>query len=212
MENKIKRIIMTVAGMIFVGVAVGLLLHANLGTDPFTAAVSGAAKVFNAAYGIMYGIIVALLLIAVFFLDKHYIGLGTVINIVIIGNVGDFTHRVLQKLYEADTWQIKVLTFLFAIILLCLASSLYIVSDLGVSSYDALSLIMSDKKIASYRICRVITDVVSVIIAFLLGARQQVGIGTIITAFCLGPITQFFIHTVANKILYGKEKSKRSTL
>ncbi len=209
MNNKIKRIIMTVVGMVFVGVSIGFLLHANLGTDPFTAAVSGAAKIFNLTYGIMYCIVVAILFVVIFFLDKHYIGIGTVINIFIVGNVGDYTHRVLQKMYDADTWQIRILTFLFAIILLCLASSLYIVSDLGVSSYDALSLIMSDKKGASYRICRVITDVVSVIIAFILGARQQVGIGTIITAFGLGPITQFFIHTVANKILYGKEKSKK---
>ena len=209
MNNKIKRLIMTVVGMVFVGVAIGFLLHANLGTDPFTAAVSGAAKIFNFKYGIMYCIVVAILFVVIFFLDKHYIGIGTVINIFIVGNVGDFTHRFLQKLYDADTWQIRILTFLFAIILLCLASSLYIVSDSGVSSYDALSLIMSDKKGASYRICRVITDVVSVIIAFILGARQQVGIGTVITAFGLGPITQFFIHAVANRILYGKEKSKK---
>lgn len=206
MDNKIKRLIMTVGGMVLLGVAIGFLLQANLGTDPFTAAVSGVAQIFHTTFGIMYCILVAILLVIVFFLDKHYIGVGTVINLFIIGNVGEFTHKMLQRLYDAQTWQIRILTFLFGIILLCLASSLYIVSNLGVSSYDALSLIMSDKKKLSYRICRVITDVICVVIAFVLGARQQVGIGTIITAFGLGPITQFFIHTVANKIMYGKEK------
>lgn len=205
MDRKWKRIIMTVIGTVFTGVSVGILRKAELGTDPFTAFVTGCANAVHSSYGILYPIIIGILLILVFFIDKHYIGLGTILNLFIIGAVADFSLKLLNVLYEADTWMIRGITLAIAIFVLCFASSLYIAADLGVSSYDAVSLIMADKKIAQYRFCRIFTDVICVLIAYVLHAQDCVGIGTIITAFGMGPIVQFFIRNVAEKILYRKE-------
>ncbi len=201
MDKKWKRIIMTVIGIVFTGVAVGILKKAALGTDPFTAFVTGCANAVHSTYGVMYPIVIGILLVAVFFIDKHYIGIGTILNLFIIGIVADYSLRLLDFLYEADTLLIRGITLIVAIFVLCFASSLYIAADLGVSSYDAVALIMADKKVAQYRFCRIITDVICVIIGYLLHATDCVGIGTIITAFGMGPIVQFFIKHAAGKIL-----------
>lgn len=204
MDKKWKRILMTVIGTTFTGVSVGILRKAALGTDPFTSFVTGCANAVHSTYGILYPIVIGILLVAVFFIDKHYIGIGTILNLFIIGAVADFSLKLLDSLYEADTWLLRGITLAVAILVLCFASSLYIAADLGVSSYDAVSLIMADKKIAQYRFCRIFTDVVCVLIAYVLNAKECIGIGTIITAFGMGPIVQFFIKNVAEKILYGK--------
>lgn len=201
MDKKWKRIIMTVIGTVFTGVAVGILKKSALGTDPFTAFVTGCANTVHSTYGVLYPIVIGILLVAVFFIDKHYIGIGTILNLFIIGIVAEYSLKLLDFLYEADTWLIQGITLVVAIFVLCFASSLYIAADLGVSSYDAVSLIMADKKVAQYRFCRIFTDVLCVIIGCLLHAADCVGIGTIITAFGMGPVVQFFIKHVAGKIL-----------
>ncbi|MBD5543424.1 MAG: Tat pathway signal sequence [Lachnospiraceae bacterium] len=205
MEKKWKRIIMTIIGTVFTGVSVGILRKAQLGTDPFTAFVTGCANAVHSSYGVLYPVIIGILLILVFLIDKHYIGIGTILNLFIIGIVADVSLKILNAIYEADTWLIRGVTLAVAIFVLCFASSLYIAADLGVSSYDAVSLIMADKKIAQYRFCRIFTDVICVIIGYVLHAVDCVGIGTVITAFGMGPIVQFFIKHVSQKLLYGKE-------
>lgn len=206
MDIRIKRILMTVIGTVFTGVSVGILRKSSLGTDPFTSFVTGSANAFGSTYGILYPIIIGMLLVIVFFIDKHYIGIGTILNLFIIGAVADYALKVLDALYQADTWLIKGVTLIAAIFVLCFASSLYITADMGVSSYDAISLIMSEKKNLQYRFCRIFTDVLCVVIGFLLGAGSCIGIGTIITAFGMGPIVQFFNRNISEKILYGKRQ------
>ena len=73
---------------------------------------------------------------------------------------------------------------------MCFGASLYFTADLGVSAYDAISKIMSDNRVAQFRFCRIITDMICVVIGFVL--RASIGIGTIITALFMGPLIQWF--------------------
>src|SRR5574344_930708 len=200
----IKRVIMSVIGVSLLGVCVALLRKADFGTDPFTCFVVGIANVCHSTYGIIYPIVIGVLLVIVFFLNKHYIGLATVLNLFLVGTVGDIAFKIINNLYDANTIPVRIITLVIALIILCFASSLYITADLGVSSYDAISLIVSDKKIKflQYRVCRIITDLICVSVGFLFHAT--IGVGTVITAFCMGPLTQFFNTYVAEKMLYGK--------
>ncbi|OJF76887.1 MAG: hypothetical protein BKP49_04795 [Treponema sp. CETP13] len=206
MNIKTKRIIMSVFGMSILGVVVALLRKANLGVDPFTSFVVGVGNIFNTTYGIMFPILTGIFLIAVFFIDKHFIGIATILNLVIIGPVADITLKGLNLLYDASNIWIQIVTLFIALVILCIASALYIVGNLGVSSYDALSLILAEKlegkKWGQYRFCRMFTDIICVIIGFSTGA--VIGIGTVITAFFMGPFTQFFIIHLAKPLLYGK--------
>ena len=82
---------------------------------------------------------------------------------------------------------------------------------MGVSPYDAVSLIMAEKwKLASFKFCRIACDLTCVIagvVLFLLSGQsmseigQLVGVGTIITAFFMGPLIEFFNVRVAQPFL-----------
>ena len=205
MGNREKRIIMSIFGMGFLGVCVAMLRIAGFGTDPFTCFIVGMANIFKSSYGIIYPIIVAILIVIVFLLDKHYIGLATVINVLLVGTIGELSFKLLNSVYAFDSMLSRVLLFIAAIIFLCYASALYISADLGVSSYDAIGLIMADRKIAQYRVCRIITDVFCTVFGALFGG--VVGIGTVITAFGMGPLTQWFMEHSTNKMLRSNSNS-----
>jgi len=201
---------MSLFGMTVLGIVVGLLRKAGLGIDPFSAFVLGIGKVFGTTYGIMFSILTGVFLVAVFFLDKHFIGVATILNLIIVGPIADFTLKILNNLYKTSSIWIQIATLLVALIILCFASALYIVANLGVSSYDAMSLILAKrlegKKWGQYRYCRIFTDSLCVIIAYFTGG--SIGVGTIITALFMGPFTQFFINNVARPMLYGKNNKK----
>ena len=79
---------------------------------------------------------------------------------------------------------------------------------LGVSTYDAVSLIWSEKQNRlRFPYCRIICDCVCVLLGALLcragGVKQSgvVGIGTVITAFFMGPLIAFFNRKVAGPFL-----------
>ena len=83
MSEKVRRIIMSFIGVIVTGFAVALLRKAELGADPFTSFTVGLANVFHSTYGVVYPIIIGILLVIVFFLDKHYLGIATIFNLII---------------------------------------------------------------------------------------------------------------------------------
>jgi uncharacterized membrane protein YczE len=76
--------------------------------------------------------------------------------------------------------------------------------NLGVSTYDAVALLMAEKKIAKFQYCRMGTDLICTATGFILGAT--VGIGTVVTAFFMGPIIAYFNKKVAIPFRYGKNR------
>ena len=142
------------------------------------------------------------MLIVIFFIDKTKIGLGTLINIFLLGFVVQFSSWLWVTLIPDPGLLIRVVALLAGIIIISFGSALYFTGDLGVSTYDAVALIMAEKKVAKFQYCRIGTDVLCTLGGFLLGAT--VGIGTLVTAFFMGPIIAFFNRTVAIPFRYGK--------
>jgi len=46
------------------------------------------------------------------------------------------------------------LLMLISIVIICFGSAMYFTGDLGVSTYDAVALILSEKKFAKFQYCR----------------------------------------------------------
>ena len=100
---------------------------------------------------------------------------------------------------------------LIGITAMCFSSSFYFTADLGVSTYDAVSLVFSEKyKKIPFRFWRVGCDFICIflgIIFFTLSYKKWsesgtlIGIGTVITAFFMGPLIQFFNEKVAQPYL-----------
>lgn len=200
-----KRVFMALAGVLISGISVGLFRRSVFGTDPFQVLVNGISnKVTFMGFGTLYMIINLLMLAAIFFLDKHYIGIATFINIFLLGYVVEFSDRIVGTIIgESPSMVVRILLLIAGVVILCFASAMYFTADLGVSTYDAVSLIMADKKLGKFKYLRIATDIFCVLIGFLLGAT--VGVGTLVTAFFMGPLIDFFNRKVAQPFLHGKK-------
>ena len=122
------------------------------------------------------------------------------IRVVILLGVAAVFNEPFSALEAADmTLPVRIGYLIVGVVVMCFASSLYITSNLGVSSYDSQALMLADTKIAPFRLVRIGTDLVCVILGTLMGARP--GVGTIVTALCMGPLIDFFNRKVARPFL-----------
>lgn len=201
MSEMKKRIIMTVFGVLLAGFSVGMFNYSAFGMDPFQVMAHGVWYKTPIDFGTFYMILNLLMLIFIFFADRKKIGLGTLINIFLLGYVVAFSSWLFDSLFPSPTLVLRSLMLMVGILLLCFASAFYFTGDLGVSTYDAVALILADRKVAKFKYLRIATDLICTTIGFALGAT--VGIGTLVTAFFMGPIIAFFRERVAEPFRYG---------
>ncbi len=204
MNEKSRRIVMTIFGVLIAGFSVGMFNFSAFGMDPFQVLAHGISMHIPLGYGTFYSILNLLMLVVVFFIDRKKIGLGTFINIFLLGYVVQFSSWLFDTLIPNPTIVIKIVFLLIGIIIISFGSALYFTGDLGVSTYDAVALILSEKKVARFQYCRIGSDFICTLIGFLLGAT--VGIGTVITAFFMGPIIAVFNRKIAIPLRYSKTK------
>ena len=218
MSEMTKRILMTIGGVLICGFSVGMFSFSAFGMDPFQVLAHGIWKLTPLEFGMLYMIINLLMLAAVFLADKRKIGLGTLINIFLMGYLVQFSSWLYEKLIPDPSLLVKVLFLIFGIIIMCIGSALYFTGNLGVSTYDAVAIILSEKKVAKFQYCRIVSDLICTIVGgFLLYARigmgvfTMLGIGTLVTAFFMGPLIAFFNHHIAMPLRYGKVKAAEMT-
>jgi uncharacterized protein len=210
MNEKTKQIIMTLGGVSISGFSVGLFNFTDFGMDPFQVLAHGIWNQLSLGFGSLYTIINLIMLVVIFFVDRHKIGLGTFMNIFLLGYIVQFSSLLLETWIPTPSLLLKVLFLICGIVLLCFGSALYYTGNLGVSTYDAVALILSEKKVARFQYCRMGSDLICTVGGFLLGAT--VGIGTLATAFFMGPLITFFNHRLAMPFRYGKEKARKMIL
>lgn len=208
---------MSLFGVIICAVSVGIFKIAALGVDPFQSLMSGLDKLIPISFGTLYVIVNLLLLIFTLLADRHYIGIATFINLFLLGYITQFTYEFLQTVLANPSLPIRFICLIVGIVIICFGSALYMTADLGVSTYDSVALVFSTKwKLGKFKFLRIAADLVCVIagtVIYLLGGGTFaeiptiVGIGTIITAFFMGPLIEFFNEKFARPLL--KEKGEK---
>lgn len=215
--NKIfyKRVFMSLFGVVICAISVGIFKIAALGVDPFQSLMAGLDKLIPIPFGTLYVIVNVLLLTFSLIADRKNIGIATFINLFLLGYITQFTYEFLQTLIVNPSMIVRFACLIIAIVIICFGSAFYMTANLGVSTYDAVAIVFSSKwKIGKFQYVRIFTDVVCVVLGaviFVIGGGQIkeiptiVGIGTIITAFFMGPLIEFFNVKIARPFL-GKEK------
>ena len=208
---KKKKLLMSLAGVLVCGLGVGFFKQAAMGVDPFQSFISGLDYLLPLSSGALYAIASLLLLIFAFRMERSLIGIATFLNLFGVGYIAQFTHQFLQIPLPDPSLAVRFLFLGAGIVGVCLGSSLYMTADLGVSAYDSVSIILSRKlKLKSFQYARVGCDLISVLLGaatFLLaGGELQAlptiaGIGTVITAFFMGPLIALFNEKVSKPLL-----------
>ena len=206
-----RRVVMALIGMAIAGVSIGFFKRAFFGVDPFQCFCNGLANLIPIHYGTLYMLINAVLLVAVFFLDRHYIGISTLINLFLLGYMAEFSENRLAAWFGDLGLAMRIVFLAIGVVTTCVAAALYYTADLGVSAYDAIPLHISDRKpkllgrVLPFRAVRILSDLVCTVIGFALGA--PVGIGTLISALFMGPLIAFFRRTLSEPLLYGRKRA-----
>lgn len=213
-ENLGKRVAMSLFGVIICAISVGIFKIAALGVDPFQSFMAGLDAVVPIKFGTLYVITNAVLLLFALVFDRHYIGIATFINLFLLGYITQFTYEFLQTVITDPSIAVRIICLITGVVIICFGSAFYMTADLGVSTYDAIALIICNTwKKGKFQYVRIITDIVCVILGVILfllsgGKIPQIptiaGIGTIITAFFMGPLIEFFNVHVSRPILSGK--------
>ena len=202
---------MSLLGVIICAISVGIFKTAALGVDPFQSLMSGLDQLIPIPFGTLYVIVNLVLLSFSLIVDRSRIGLATFINLFLLGYITEFAYAFFTSIIVDPSMPVRVLCPLVGIVIICFGSALYMTADLGVSTYDAVAIVLSGKwKLAPFQYCRIATDLVCVVAGvaiFLIGGGTVgaiptiAGVGTIITAFFMGPLIEYFNVHVARPML-----------
>ena len=209
-RQMIKRIGMSLFGVIICAVSVGIFKIAALGVDPFQSFMAGLDALVPIGFGTLYMIANAVLLLFALIFDRHYIGIATFINLFLLGYITQFTYEWLQTVIVEPSIIVRVICLVIGVVVICFGSAFYMTADLGVSTYDAVALIICNTwKRGKFQYVRIISDLVCVLVGVILflisgGSFKAIptiaGIGTIITAFFMGPLIEFFNVHIARPV------------
>jgi uncharacterized membrane protein YczE len=205
-DHLLQRIIVAIAGLMISGIGVGIFLYSQLGVDPASVLEMGLGNVFKISYGTASALTNVIILVIVFFVDKAYINISSLLAIFGIGYTADLMRFILDSVITGELHLVvRIIMILIGCIIMGIGIATYIRADLGVGAIDLVSEIISNKAKFPYRIVRIVGDVSFVVVGYLLGGK--VGIGTVVAAFLTGPVVQFVrphVYKVTDKII-GKK-------
>ena len=180
----LRRILGMIAGVVIIGIGIAVFKFSRLGNDSISALNLRLAELVGLPFSIENVLMNLCLFVPQLLWGRRYIGLGTIINSFCIGFIVTFTGDAMTAVFgSADTLPVQLLWVAVAVLVIALGCSLYQTADLGVAPYDALSLMLADRLPVPYFGCRVFTDALCAVLAFLLGGL--IGLGTLICAFGL---------------------------
>ena len=213
-HHMVKRVVLSLISIIVMGFGISLFSLSGFGVDPFTSMNMNVASTIGMGFG-TYQLIINLVILAFVVIVAHrgLVGVGTIFNMVGCGYSCEFFQNLFAPMVnEHYTLALRVPLLLAGIVTLCFACSLFFTANVGVGPYDALSFMLARSTKFQYKWMRVATDVTVVLIGLIVSGGvsaifagdiskvKNIGIGTIITAFCMGPLINVFNKYVSAKI------------
>ncbi|MFB8386644.1 YitT family protein [Microbacterium sp. NPDC055910] len=177
-----RRVIQLLIGLLLYGAGCALTVQAGLGVDPWTVLAEGIS--IHTGVGIgwitnLLGFLVLLLWIPL----RQKPGVGTIANILVVGTSMQAVLTVVPPI-EGLLAQIAVL--LAGILLVALASGLYIGAHFGPGPRDGLMTGMHTRLRWPIWVCRAAVELTVLFVGWLLGGT--VGLGTVLFAVLIGPL------------------------
>lgn len=173
-------------GFLLYGLAITLMIRGKLGTSAWAVLEVALADILHVTVGTMTVIMGFVVLISAV-LMREQMGWGTLGNILSIGPWVDLCMSLVPEVNNNLLLQIAML--LVAIVIMGLASAIYIGVDAGAGPRDSLMLAIHRRTGVSIRVARAIIEVTVVTIGWLLGGPA--GIGTVVHAVLIGPAVQW---------------------
>ncbi|HXV93910.1 MAG TPA: hypothetical protein VD813_11470 [Pseudonocardia sp.] len=185
--DPVRRIPQLVLGLVLYGTSMAMVLRGGLGLDPWDVLHEGITRHTPLSFGLvtaLTGLAVLLLWIPL----RQRPGLGTVMNVLVIAVSVDVA---LVLIPEPAGLPARIALMTGGIVLNGVASAAYIGTRLGPGPRDGLMTGLSARTGWSLRLVRTGIEITVLASGWLLGGT--VGVGTVLYALAIGPLTQAFL-------------------
>ena len=181
-----RRLPRLLLGLVTCGIGLAFIIRADLGLDSWDVLHQGLSEQTGISIGLVT-IVVGFALFAISLPLGEQIGLGTLLNVLLIGTTIDLTLWVLD---EPSSAAVQWLFLLGGTVAFAVGSGFYIGAGLGPGPRDSVmtSLARRGLRIGSVRTG---IEVMVLILGWLLGG--SVGVGTLVFALTIGPLVAFFL-------------------
>jgi len=177
-----RRLPPLVAGILIIGFSIALSVRAQLGLAPWDVFHQGVAKVLGISLGTVV-ILVGLVVLLAWIPLRQHLGLGTIVNALTIGLIANLG---LALIPEQRLLAVRIPLLLVALLGFGLGGGLYIGAGLGPGPRDGLMTAITARGFPLWAV-RTVLECSVLVVGFALGG--EVGFGTVLLAFSLGPLT-----------------------
>jgi uncharacterized membrane protein YczE len=185
----LARFLLLNVGLALYGFALALAYRAQLGLHSWGIFQTSLTHYLPFTYGQMT-IIVGAILIVVAWAARIPPGIGTLCNMAFIGLWLDAFTRLLPAPHNLVA---RSALLLASLLILGVASALYLKAGLGAGPRDAFMLAVMRWTGWRVRTARGVIEITVFVIGIALN-HSEVGIGTILLTFCIGPVVDFALH------------------
>tara|TARA_B100000780_G_C21099065_1_gene443430 strand:+ start:365 stop:1015 length:651 start_codon:yes stop_codon:yes gene_type:complete len=180
-KPKLVTLLYLCFGLILFGFGEGLLIVSGVGASPWNVLHQGIAVSLGLSVGTIAFLVSFLVLLLWYFLDQK-IGMGTIINFVIIAIMIDVTIYFFDKPNE---FFLQLAMVIVGLLIIGFGTAMYLIANLGAGPRDGLMTGLQKKTNAPIALVRTSIEIIVVLVGWSLGGI--VGIGTLIFALGIGP-------------------------
>jgi uncharacterized membrane protein YczE len=181
----IRRFIQLFWGLALYGFSMALMLRANLGLDPWDVLHQGLAPRIGLRFGMtvnLVGLVVLLLWIPL----RQRPGIGTMLNIIIIGTVVDLSLPILPT---PAHYPLRFAFLIAGVVLNGIAGGAYIGAGLGTGPRDGLMTGIARRTGWPIKLVRTAIELAVLATGWLMGGT--VGVGTVLYALTIGWVVHY---------------------
>jgi len=198
------RFINLMFGLFLYALGIVVTIRANIGYAPWDAFHAGLSQKAGFSFGtasILVGIFVGALVMVL----GEKIGLGSILNMVLIGIYIDII-MYMGILPLSQNYATGIPMLLGGLFIIAIGSYFYIKSGFGAGPRDSLMVVLNRKTGIPVGVCRIMVELTVTIAGWALGG--MVGIGTVISALAIG----FFVQLVFAVLRFKPAAVQHETL
>ena len=190
LKPSFKTLFLLCFGLILFGFGEGLLIISTIGASPWNVLHQGLTLNLGLTVGTWAFLVSLLVLLLWLFLDEK-IGMGTILNFIIIAIMIDLTIYFFKA---PELWVNQFLLCVISVLMVGLGSGIYLIARLGPGPRDGLMTGLQKKTGFSIAVIRGAIEVLVVSGGWLLGGT--VGVGTLLYALGVGPAVALGLNMV----------------
>jgi uncharacterized membrane protein YczE len=182
-------------GLAGYGFSMAMMVRAGLGLDPWDVFHQGLALHTGMTIGLASAVVGVVVLLAWIPL-RNRPGIGTVANVIVIAITVDVGMLLME---QPTSMPLRIAMMVGAVVLNAFSTVLYVGAGLGPGPRDGLMTGLVVRTGLSVRLVRTSIEATVLTLGWLLGGT--VGVGTVLYAFGIGPLVQFFVRITPKRAL-----------